>query len=496
MEFTFDIDWIAAISEIYLIFIINILIVYAVIYSTSPHLHYPVIVKNVTWLSIQTLFFMLILTTSNILQEAVIFNNLLIIDNFTTLIKTIVLVSTIIVLLIITQYNKIENFNYFEYVILILLACSGILLLISSYDLISLYLALELQSFCLYILACLKRTSEFSTEAGLKYFILGAFSSGFLLFGCSLVYGFTGTTNFEQLFHIFTGIKENSLFYSIIIIVGFVFVTIGILFKLAVAPFHLWVPDVYEGAPTSVVAFFAIVPKIALVSLLVRLLFYVFYNLYFPWEEVLILCSIFSILIGTFGALIQKKVKRLIAYSSIAHSGYILIGISCGSLEGIYAAFFYSIIYIIMTILSFTILLSVRTKNHLNKIKYLNDLAGLYLANLPISLVFAIVFFSMCGIPPLAGFFSKLFIFFAALNMSLYSLTIFAALMSAVACFYYLRIIKIIFFDKPGTNIILLDIDKEKSLILSICSILLIIFFFWPAPLILFIHNGILCLCI
>jgi proton-translocating NADH-quinone oxidoreductase chain N len=405
MEFTFDIDWIAAISELYLVFIINVLIVYAVIYSTSPHLHYPVLVKNVTWLSIQTLFFMLVLTTSNMLREAVIFNNLLIVDNFTTLIKTIVLLATIIVLLSITEYNKIENFNYFEYVILILLACSGILLLVSSYDLISLYLALELQSFCLYILACLKRTSEFSTEAGLKYFILGAFSSGFLLFGCSLVYGFTGTTNFEQLFHIFTGIKESSLFYNIIIIVGFVFVTIGLLFKLAVAPFHLWIPDVYEGAPTSIVTFFAIVPKIALIGLLVRLLFYVFYNLFLPWEEMLILCAIFSILIGTFGALIQKKIKRLIAYSSIAHAGYILIGISCGSLEGIYAAFFYAVIYMVMTILTFTVLLSVRTRDNNNKIKYLNDLAGLHLSNLPLSLVFAITFFSMCGIPPLAGFF-------------------------------------------------------------------------------------------
>jgi len=298
MEFNFNIDWIAALPEIFILFLVNFLIVYAVIYSTSPHLGYPILIRNVTWLGVQVLGLALMLNIFNPIAGVVGFNNLLIFDNFSILVKSVILLSTIVTLILAMDYSKFENLNCFEYVILMILAVAGMMLVVSSYDLIAMYLAIELQSFCMYIIASLKRESEFSTEAGLKYFILGAFSSGLLLFGCSLLYGFTGTTNYQQLFQVFSSIdKAVDIEISNAIILGVLFILVGMLFKLSAAPFHFWAPDVYEGAPTSVTAFFAIVPKIAILSLVVRLFSFVFYGLLLPWQEVLILCSIFSMVI-------------------------------------------------------------------------------------------------------------------------------------------------------------------------------------------------------
>lgn len=497
MDFNFNIDWIAAIPEIYILTIINFLIVYAVIYSTSPHLGYPILIRNVTWLGVQILVFALFLNILNPITGTIGFNNLLIFDNFTILIKTVILLSTIVTLILALDYSKFENLNCFEYVILMILAVTGMMLVVSSYDLIAMYLAIELQSFCMYIIAALKRNSEFSTEAGLKYFILGAFSSGLLLFGCSLVYGFTGTTNYQQLFQIFSTIdKTIDIEVSNAIILGVLFILIGMLFKLSAAPFHLWAPDVYEGAPTSVTAFFAIVPKIAILSLVVRLFSYVFYGLLLPWQEVLILCSILSMIIGTLGALWQNKLKRLLAYSGIGHIGYMLIGISAGSIEGIYATFFYAIIYIVMTIATFTILLSIRKQGNLSKLKYINDLSGLFISNPQLAFSFSIIMFSMCGIPPLAGFFSKMFVFISAINMEMYFLAIIGVMTSVAASFYYIRIIKLMFFDSTTRIHNLNPISKENSIFLASCSIFLMSFFFWPTPIALGIHNSIVFLII
>jgi len=314
MEFNFNIDWIAAIPEIFILVMINFFIVYAVIYSTSPNLGYPILIRNVTWLGVQILVFALLLNVSNPMTGVIAFNNLLIFDNFSILVKTVILVSTIITLVLALDYSKYENLNCFEYVILMILAVTGMMLVVSSYDLIAMYLAIELQSFCMYIIASLKRESEFSTEAGLKYFILGAFSSGLLLFGCSLLYGFTGTTNYQQLFQVFSTIdKTVDIEVSNAIILGVLFILVGMLFKLSAAPFHLWAPDVYEGAPTSVTAFFAIVPKIAILSLVVRLFSYVFYGLLLPWQEVLILCSLLSMIVGTLGGTLAKKNQAIIS---------------------------------------------------------------------------------------------------------------------------------------------------------------------------------------
>lgn len=496
MEFNFNIDWIAALPEIFILFLVNFLIVYAVIYSTSPHLGYPILIRNVTWLGVQVLGLALMLNISNPIAGVVGFNNLLIFDNFSILVKSVILLSTIVTLILAMDYSKFENLNCFEYVILMILAVAGMMLVVSSYDLIAMYLAIELQSFCMYIIASLKRESEFSTEAGLKYFILGAFSSGLLLFGCSLLYGFTGTTNYQQLFQVFSSIdKAVDIEISNAIILGVLFILVGMLFKLSAAPFHFWAPDVYEGAPTSVTAFFAIVPKIAILSLVVRLFSFVFYGLLLPWQEVLILCSIFSMVIGTLGALSQNKIKRLLAYSGIGHIGYMLMGISTGSIEGIYATFFYVIIYVVMTVATFSILLSIRRQGNLSKLKYLSDLSGLFLSNPQLAFSFAIIMFSMCGIPPLAGFFSKTFVFIAAINMEMYFLAIIGVMTSVVASFYYIRIVKLMFFDSKVQINNLNVLSKENSLFLSFCCIFLVTFFLWPSPLALTLHNSIIYLC-
>jgi proton-translocating NADH-quinone oxidoreductase chain N len=497
MKFSLNIDWAAGLPEIFILTIINFLVVYSVIYTTSAQLHYPTIIKNVTWLGVHILGFALLLNTCNPIKGAVVFNNLLIIDDFSILIKSIVLASTIITLVLGLEYSKNENLNCFEFVILMLLAATGMMLVASSYDLFSMYLAIELQSFCMYVIASLKRGSEFSTEAGLKYFILGAFSSGLLLFGCSLIYGFTGTCNYQQLFLVFATLgKEATFALHSGVILGALFILVGMLFKLSAAPFHLWAPDVYEGAPMSVTAFFAVVPKIAILSLLVRLFSYAFYGLLLPWQEVLILCSLVSMVIGTLGGIWQNKLKRLIAYSAIGHIGYMLIGISSGSIEGVYATFFYASLYIVMGVATFSILLSIKKKGAGSRLRYINDLSGLFISNPFVAFSFALILFSMCGVPPLAGFFSKFFVFVSAINVGMYPLAIVGVMTSVIASFYYIRIIKVMFFDSIIKNNNLNTFSKSSSLFLSFCSFFLLCFFLWPVPLALIIHNSIIFLCI
>jgi proton-translocating NADH-quinone oxidoreductase chain N len=498
MDFTLDFDWIACVSEIYILVVINILVIYSVIYASSPSHHYPILLKNLTWLSVLILIISLLLNSSNPLIGCLIFNNLLIIDSFGIVIKSIVLLATICVLLVVLTYNKTESLNSVEYLLLMVLSCTGMLLLISSYDLIVVYLAVEFQSFCLYILATLKRTSEFSTEAGLKYFILGAFSSGLVLFGCSLIYGFTGTTNFQQLFKIFSVFSElsTSLYHENVILTGILFILVGLLFKLSAVPFHMWAPDVYEGSPTSITTFFAVVPKVSILVIFARFILYVSYIFLLPWQQILVISSISSMVIGTFGAIFQTKIKRLLAYSAIGHVGYMLIGLSCSSIDGITATFFYVIIYLIMTLGTFVVLLSVRSYRYLNKFKFLNDLLGLAYSNTLLSVSFSILLFSMSGVPPLAGFFSKMFIFVSAVNLGMFSLAIFGVLMSVSASFYYVRIIKIMCFEAPNNSFLVCEIDREKSLLLGISFIFLCTFFFWPSSFIVSLHNAVFLLCV
>jgi len=357
------------------------------------------------------------------------------------------------------------------------------------------YLAIELQSFCSYILSAFKRNSEFSAEAGLKYFILGAFSSGFLLFGCSLIYGFTGTTNYEQISLLLVGVDHNYINNNGIII-GSVFILISFLFKLSAAPFHLWAPDIYEGSPTIVTAFFAIVPKIGLLVFFLRLFFDSLYALFISWQAILLIASVSSMIIGSLGAIWQIKLKRLLAFSAIGHVGYMLIALCCCSIESIYALIFYSVIYIIMSISSFSLLLMIRKNENLKKIKYIEDLTIVAKTNPFIGICFAITFFSIAGVPPLAGFFSKMFLFFSAISQSAYFLSVIGILTSVVSCFYYIRIVQVTYFEQQSTWITLKKVSKEISVLTSIVTLILIVFFIHPNLLIISIHNSILDLCV
>lgn len=294
---------------------------------------------------------------------------------------------------------KEESLNAFESIILILLSTCSMLFMISAYDLIAMYLAIELQSLCFYVIAASKRDSEFSTEAGLKYFILGAFSSGILLFGCSMIYGFTGVTNFEELAKIFTG-YEITLFgaQSSGIFMGILFIAVGFLFKITAVPFHMWAPDVYEGSPTLVTAFFSIAPKISILANMVRVFIYSFYDP--TWQQLFFFCSIASMILGALAAMAQNKVKRLLAYSSIGHVGYLFIGFSCGTIEGIQSLLIGVFIYVLMTINVFAIVLALRQ----NRFKYIADLGALAKTNLILGITLSITMFSYARIPALAGF--------------------------------------------------------------------------------------------
>ena len=487
-------EWLAILPELFLLVSINAILLYAVIYSTSPFFDFPLLINNVSWLSVLLLIIVFYLTTNNCFLNVVIFNNLLIIDSFGNFVKSLILLSTACVLITSLTYNRIEQVNSFEFPILVVLTILGTLLLISSYDLISMYLAIELQSFCSYILSSFKRNSEFSAESGLKYFILGAFSSGFLLFGCSLVYGFTGVTNYELISLLLVNTDYNSLHNSGII-VGIVFILVSFLFKLSAAPFHLWSPDVYEGSPTSTTAFFAIVPKLGLLIFFFRLFFESFYVFLPPLQYLLVISSISSMLIGSFGAIWQIKIKRLLAFSAISHVGYMLIGLSCCSVESIYAVIFYAIIYVFMSVSSFCLLFTIRKNNSLKKIKYIEDISTISRVNPFMAICFAITFFSIAGVPPFAGFFSKMFLFFSAISQSLYLLAFIGVLTSVVSCFYYLRIIQITYFEQTTVWISLKKISKEASILLGCVMLLLSLFCIHPTLLIILIHNSILSLC-
>ena len=488
-------DYLSILPELFLFSSLHLILIYSVIYCTSPLLDFPILINNISWLSIQTLIIVLLLNINNYCCNITIFNNFLIIDTFGNLIKTFVLISTISIFFMSLNYNKYEFINNFEFPLLVILTILGTVLLISSYDLISMYLALELQSFCSYILSAFKRNSEFSAESGLKYFILGAFSSGFLLFGCSLIYGFTGTTNYEQISLLLIDIDHNYTNNNGII-VGSVFILISFLFKLSAAPFHLWSPDIYEGSPTIITAFFAIVPKIGLLVFFLRLFFDPLYALFISWESVLLIASISSMIIGSFGAIWQIKLKRLLAFSAIGHVGYMLIALCCCSIESIYSLIFYSIIYITMSISSFSLLLIIRRNDNLKRIKYIEDLTIIAKSNPFMGICFAITFFSIAGVPPLAGFFSKMFLFFSAISQSAYFLSIVGVLTSVVSCFYYLRIIQVTYFEQSGQWITLKKVNKETSILLSVSCLILVVFFIHPNLLIISIHNSIINLCI
>lgn len=460
------------------------------------------IVSNVAWLGLLSIILTILLCIYGPCSTANLCYNTLIIDSFTFYFKLGLLISTGCILLMSFQYFQQEALSAFESIILILMSTCSMLFMISAFDLIAMYLAIELQSLCFYVLAASKRNSEFSTEAGLKYFILGAFSSGILLFGCSLIYGFTGVTNLEELAKIFaTPLGTNSLqashFTAAVvptqtsgIFMGILFLAVGFLFKITAVPFHMWAPDVYEGSPTLVTAFFSVAPKIAILANMLRVFMYSFYDPTLP--QLFIFCSIASMILGAFAALSQTKIKRLLAFSSIGHVGYLLIGFSCGTIEGIQSLLIGLFIYVFMTINMFTIILALRQ----NRLKYISDLGALAKTNPVLAMTVSITMFSLAGIPPLAGFCSKFYLFFAALGCGAFLLALVGIVTSVISCFYYIRLVKIMYFDTPKTWTLYKPMDREKSILLGITIFFITFFFLYPSPLFLVTHKMALSLCL
>ena len=403
-----------------------------------------------------------------------IFNESVIIDYFSSLMKIITLIAAFLVLTISSSYLKTLKLLKIEYPILILSSVLGMMIMISSNDLIVFYMGLELQSLALYVLATFNRDNLKSSEGGLKYFVLSALSSGLLLYGCSLIYGFTGSTNFQEI-----ASQLNSNNYAVTF--GIVFILVGLAFKISAVPFHMWAPDVYEGSPTSVTLFFTMVPKVAALTVFIRFLYVPFLNLIEQWQMILIFLSIASMIFGAIAAIGQQNLKRLIAYSSIGHIGYTLAGLATGTNEGIQSSIIYITIYIIMNLGLFSCLLMMKR----NEIYYesIEDLSGLSKNHPLMSISLLVILFSLAGIPPLAGFFAKFYIFKSVLEQSMYFLAIVGLLSTVIAAFYYLRIIKIIYFDKEKEKY---DSDHsiwlKFSLIFS--TLIILAYFIFPGHLI------------
>ena len=403
-----------------------------------------------------------------------LFNDSVVIDYMASLMKIITLLGAFLVLIISSNYLKTFKIFKIEYPILILSSVLGMMVMISSNDLMVFYMGLELQSLALYVLATFNRDQLKSSEAGLKYFVLSALSSGLLLYGCSLIYGFSGSTNFNI---ISSQLNSNEYFLTF----GIVFILVGLAFKISAVPFHMWAPDVYEGSPTSVTLFFTMVPKIAALTVFIRFLYVPFLNLIDQWQMIIIFLSIASMLFGAIAAIGQTNIKRLIAYSSIGHIGYTLAGLATGSNEGIQSSIIYISIYIIMNLALFSCLLMLKRNNQYYE--EINDLSGLSKNHPLLSLSLLVILFSLAGIPPLAGFFAKFYIFKAVIEQSMYFLAIVGLLSTVVAAFYYLRIIKIIYFDKEKEKY-----DEDHSLwlkfSLTFSTILILLYFIFPSQLI------------
>ena len=372
------------------------------------------------------------------INPTTLFNESIVIDYLSSFMKIVTLLAAFVVLLISSNYLRTFKIFKIEYPILILSSVLGMMIMISSNDLIVFYMGLELQSLALYVLATFNRDQLKSSEAGLKYFVLSALSSGLLLYGCSLIYGFTGSTNFNVI-----STQFNANEYAITF--GIVFILVGLAFKISAVPFHMWAPDVYQGSPTSVTVLFAILPKIAALTVFIKFLYGPFLNLFDEWQVIIIFLSIASMILGAVAAIGQKNLKRLIAYSSISHMGYALAGLTTGTNEGIQSSIIYLIIYLTMNLAFFCCLFMLRRKDKF--FENIEDLSGLSKNHPILALSFLIILFSLAGIPPLAGFFAKFYIFMAVIQEEMYFLAIVGLLATVIAAFYYLRIIKIIYFD-------------------------------------------------
>jgi len=422
-------------------------------------------------LSVGSLLITGVLIYNNRINENIfLFNSSYIIDDLSSFMKILTVVGGAFVLLISTKYLKILKIFLMEYPILILSSILGMMVMISSNDLIIFYIGLELQSLALYVLASFNRDQLKSSESGLKYFVLSALSSGLLLYGCSLIYGFSGSTNFNIISDAMSSTHYGLTF-------GIVFILVGLAFKISAVPFHMWAPDVYEGSPTSVTLFFAIIPKVAALTVFIRFLYVPFFHMTEQWQPILIFLSIASMIFGAVAAIGQKNLKRLVAYSSIGHIGYALAGLSIGTNEGIQSSIVYISIYLVMNLGLFSCLLMMRRNDQY--FETIDDLSGLSKNHPILSLSLLVILFSLAGIPPLAGFFAKFYIFRSVIEQSMYFLAIVGLLSTVIAAFYYLRIIKVIYFDEEREKY---DIDHSVWLRISLTFSTLLIFLYFIFP--------------
>ena len=426
-------------------------------------------------ISVGSLLITGVLIYNNRIEENIfLFNSSYVVDDLSLFMKILTVVSGAFVLLISTKYLKIFKIFLIEYPILILSSILGMMVMISSNDLMVFYIGLELQSLALYVLASFNRDQLKSSESGLKYFVLSALSSGLLLYVCSLIYGFSGSTNF-----IIIGDTMNSTHYGLTF--GIVFILVGLAFKISAVPFHMWAPDVYEGSPTSVTLFFAIVPKVAALTVFIRFLYVPFFNMIEQWQPIVIFLSIASMIFGAVAAIGQKNLKRLVAYSSIGHIGYALAGLAIGTNDGIQSSIVYICIYLVMNLGLFSCLLMMRRNDQY--FETIDDLSGLSKNHPVLSLSLLVILFSLAGIPPLAGFFAKFYIFKSVIEQSMYFLAIVGLLSTVIAAFYYLRIIKAIYFDEEKEKY---DSDHSIWLRMSLTfsTLLILLYFIFPSKLV------------
>src|SRR6266403_384957 len=433
--------------------------------------------RLVSWLAIGVLILVFAIAELGGGDRRVGFYGMFVNDAFALFTKALVLIGSAVTILMSMRYNEEHGIARFEFPVLVLLATTGMMIMISANDLITLYVGLELQNLALYVVAAFNRDSTRSSEAGLKYFVLGALSSGMLLYGASLIYGFTGTTSFSEIATLVSGGAAP----SVGVLIGLVFVVVGLAFKVSAVPFHMWTPDVYEGAPTPVTAFFAVAPKIAALALFIRFMIEPFGPLVAEWRQVIVFLSIASMVLGAVAAIAQESIKRLMAYSSIGHVGYALIGLATGTAAGIRGVLVYMAIYLFMTVGTWAVILCMRRNGRM--LEGISDLAGLSRSQPGLALALAIFMFALSGIPPTAGFFAKLYVFLAAIDAKLAGLAVIGVVTSVVSAFYYLRVVKVMYFDEP-VGAFDRPIAAELKGVVFVTAVVTLFFFLFPGPII------------
>jgi NADH-quinone oxidoreductase subunit N len=464
-------DFLPALPEIFLAAAAMLLLLIGV-YQREEHA-----AREVSWLAVLVLVIAGALVAGFGAGRKVSLYGLFVADGFGIFMKELVLIGAALSIVMSLRFNERERIARFEYPVLVLLSTTGMMVMISANDLISLYIGLELQNLALYVIAAFQRDQVRSTEAGLKYFVLGALSSGLLLYGASLVYGFAGSTNFDTLAQSLAGGDAG---YSIGLVVGIVFIAVGLAFKVSAVPFHMWTPDVYEGAPTPATAFFSVAPKMAAMALFVRVMVHPFGDLLEQWRQIIWFIAVASMLLGSFAAINQVNIKRLMAYSSIGHVGYALIGLAAGSEAGVRGILIYMAIYLFMNVGTFAVILCMRREGRM--VEGIADLAGLSRSQPALALALAIFMFSMAGIPPLAGFFAKFYIFMAAIDAHLFVLAVIGVVTSVVGAFYYIRIVKLMYFDEPVGAPFDGPIGGELKAVLVLSAVVILLWFVLPGP--------------